>query len=268
MTIRIGAYQRISLDWEGEGLGVARQRADATKLAALKNWDIAEFYTDNNISAFKSSVLRPEFERMLSDLASGQIDGIVAYDLDRIARQPVDLERIIRLYEQRAGLVFATVQGSIDLSTSDGLTMARVMVTFANKSSMDTSRRTKRKNLDRAEMGLPHGGHRPYGYLADLLTLHPVEAPLLREMGGKLIAGDSYKDIAYWMNEHDYPTTTGKLWYPITVRNTLRRERYAAVRTHLGLIYRGHDSWQPVFSTSSNVAARMPVVGQWLASTC
>ncbi len=34
-------------------------------------------------------------------------------------------------------LVFATVQGDIDLSTPAGRTMARVMVAFANKASMD-----------------------------------------------------------------------------------------------------------------------------------
>lgn len=245
MHARIGAYSRISFDGEGEGLGVARQQSDEGKLADLRQWEIVDHYTDNNVSAFKTTVIRPEFERMLVDLESGRIDGIIAYDLDRIARQPTDLERIVRLYEKRRGLVFATVQGSIDLSTADGLTMARVLVAFANKSSMDTSRRIKRKNVERAEQGLPHGSRRPYGYNADQLTLHETEAPILQEMGRRLIAGDSYKRIAWWMNEQGQKTTEGKPWLALTVRNTLNRTRYAGFRIYEGKEYPG--IWQPIF---------------------
>lgn len=242
----IGAYERISLDGEGEGLGVARQHRDNTKLAELRGWSIAEHYTDNNISAFKTDVTRPAFERMLEDLESGVIDGIVAYDLDRVVRQPSDLERIVRIYEKRKGLLFATVQGSINLSTPDGLTMARVMVAFANKSSMDTSRRQKRKNIERAEAGLPHGSRRPFGYNQDNLTLHPTEAPILKEMGHRFLAGESYRDIAEWLELEGHKTTMGKQWFPITVRNTLRRPRYGGIRVHEGVTYEG--IWEPVFS--------------------
>lgn len=254
MSTKIGAYARISLDGEGEGLGVARQKSDTKKLAALREWVITDTYTDNNISAFKTNVKRPEFERMLEDLSSGVIDGIVAYDLDRVVRQPADLERIVRIYEQRKGLVFATVQGSIDLSTGDGLTMARVLVAFANKSSMDSSRRIKRKNQERAEAGLPHGSRRPYGYNDDQLTVHPIEGPILHEMGMKFVSGISYKDIAYWMNESGHKTTMGKLWYPITVRNMLSHERYAGYRTHEGVVHKG--IWKPVFTADEWEAIR------------
>ena len=246
MRARIGAYARISFDGEGEALGVARQRSDTSKLADLRQWEIVQQYTDNNLSAFKTNVYRPEFERMLEDLEKGVIDGVIAYDLDRVARQPVDLERIIRLYEKRPGLVFATVQGDIDLSTPDGLTMARVLVAFANKASMDTSRRIKRKNIERAENGLPHGSRRPYGYAADHMTIDPIEGPILHQMGMRLIGGESYRELAYWMNESSQFTTTGKQWFPITIRNTLRRPRYAAIRVHNGIEYPG--IWQPVFS--------------------
>jgi site-specific DNA recombinase len=96
---------------------------------------------DNDVSAYKTKVVRPKFEALLDDLKLGLVDGVVVYDLDRFARQPVDLERAIRIFDDRPGLVFATVQSDIDLSTSDGRTVARVMVAFANKTSMDTSRR-------------------------------------------------------------------------------------------------------------------------------
>ena len=245
MKARIGIYARISFDGEGEGLGVARQQADAEKLASLRQWEVAEVYTDNNLSAYKRSVIRPRFEQMLTDLSEGRIDGIVAYDLDRITRQPADFERVVRIYEERSGLLFATVAGDFDLSKSDGLFMARTLINVASKSSSDTSRRLKRKNLERAERGLPHGSRRPFGYNADQMTLHPTEAPILQEMGRRVLNGGSYKRIAWWLNQQGVKTTEGKLWLPITVRNTLRRTRYAGFRIYEGKEYSG--IWEPVF---------------------
>ncbi|MDA8046846.1 MAG: recombinase family protein, partial [Actinomycetota bacterium] len=88
----IGLYSRISEDLDGTGLGVARQEEDCRKLADLRGWSVSKVYQDNDVPAFKSKVVRPQFERMLTDLESGVIDGVVVYDLDRFARQPVDLE--------------------------------------------------------------------------------------------------------------------------------------------------------------------------------
>lgn len=185
---RIGLYVRISDDVEGLGQGVARQEQDGRALARGRGWTVARVYSDNDISDYKANVIRPEFEALMSDLANDIVDGVVAYDLDRFARKPVDLERAIEIYDRRDGLVFATVQGDIDLSTPDGRTMARVMVAFANKSSMDTSRRVKRKHLELAQKGVPVGGNRPFGYTADKVTMEPQEARLIREAARDILA--------------------------------------------------------------------------------
>lgn len=253
----IGAYARISLDDENDRLGVERQRKDVTSLASSRGWEIYDYYVDNNISAYKRNIKRPEFERLIADLESGAIKGIVAYDIDRVTRQPLDLERIVRIYEDRPGLLFATAQGSIDLSNSNGIFMARTLVNVANKSSADTSRRQKRKNLERAERGLPHGSRRPYGYMANQIDLHEEEAAHLREMAQKIMSGVSYREIAYWLNESGYRTTEGALWHPITVRNTLARERYAGFRTYEGVEYPG--IWHPVFEREEWEALRQVI---------
>jgi site-specific DNA recombinase len=116
---------------------VSRQQHDTRKLVDLRGWTLADTYLDNDVSAYQPKVIRPDFERMLVDLETGVIQGVAVYDVDRLARQPADLERIISIYDGKP-LVFATVQGDIDLSTPDGRTMARVMVAFANKASMDS----------------------------------------------------------------------------------------------------------------------------------
>src|SRR5690242_18400057 len=118
VAVPVGVYLRISDDSAGEAKGVARQREDCTALAAVRRWEPV-IYEDNDVSAFRRGVVRPEFERMLADLKAGQIRGIVVYDLDRLARQPRDLERVIDLYEETPGLIFASLQGDINLAAAD-----------------------------------------------------------------------------------------------------------------------------------------------------
>lgn len=245
MSTRIGAYLRISQDLEREGLGVARQKADVARLAEKRGWEIVSDYIDNGVSAYRK-VVRPEFERLLSDLESGSLDGLVVYDLDRLARQPRDLERLLDIYETRKSLVFATVQGDLDLSTSDGRFIARLMVNVANKSSADTSRRIKRKIREHAEQGRPHGSPvRPYGYSEDPMKLDPKEAENLRVMGYWFMKGYSYHEIANRLNDAKTYTRAGRPWDPSAIRKLLANPRYAGFRVVDDVCYEGR--WERVF---------------------
>lgn len=253
MTTKVGLYVRISEDAEGLGLGIARQEEDGRVVAAQRGWEIARIYADNDLSAYKVGVVRPDFEALLEDFAAGRIDGIVAYDVDRFVRQPMDLERAIALYDRRPGSVFATVQGDIDLSTSDGRTFARMLVAMGNKSSMDTSRRVKRKHLDLARRGLPVGGNRPFGWAEDGLTIKPEEAELIRRAAVDVLAGASLHGICRQWNEMGVTTPTrrirkpnriplvagGNPWRSTPLKSVLLNPRLAGWRSYHGEIATG-----------------------------
>ena len=74
-----------------EALGVGRQLADCERLAERKGWEVVERYVDDDVSAW-SGRARPEYARCLDDLAAGVIGGLLVYDLDRLHRQPRELE--------------------------------------------------------------------------------------------------------------------------------------------------------------------------------
>lgn len=190
MAVPVGVYLRISEDPGGDAKGVARQREDCTALARVRRWEPV-IYEDNDRSAFRREVVRERFERMLTDLRAGQIRGIVGYNLDRVFRQPRDLERAIDIYEANPGLIFATLEGDINLSTADGRTMARVLVAFANKASADTGRRVKRKQLQLAREGaLVHCGRIPFGWQADGKSADPAAKAEILKAHERLLAGD------------------------------------------------------------------------------
>ncbi|MFB6870968.1 recombinase family protein [Streptomyces sp. NPDC056323] len=151
--IKVGGYIRISdIGQMGDGRdgreGVARQRDDVYDLARERRVDVHHVYEDNDTSAYKRRVKREGFEAMILDLQNDAISGILAYNIDRVARQPGDLERLIDIYEQaRRPMVFGTTAGDYDLTTGDGRFQARIYVTIANKFSADAARRVARQKL-------------------------------------------------------------------------------------------------------------------------
>src|SRR4051794_397552 len=116
---RAAIYCRISDDKAGDALGVGRQRQDCEALVRERGWEVSAVYTDNSVSAY-SGRARPEYDRMMADVAAGRYDVIVAWHNDRLHRRPVELETFIEVVE-RAKAGVATVRGGdVDLSTPTG----------------------------------------------------------------------------------------------------------------------------------------------------
>jgi site-specific DNA recombinase len=249
--MRVAGYARISADDDGTAAGVQRQQEDIRALAKRRGWTLAHMYVDNNVSAYKN-VVRPEFERLLEDLSSGAVDGVAVWDMDRLARKPKDLERLLDLYDRRP-LVFGTAQADIDLSTTDGRFMARLFVSFASKSSSDTARRVARAQLQRAQQGkVAGGGYRPYGYERDNVTVVPAEAAVIQEAAERILAGDTLISVCKSF-DGQYPTPGKSVkWNRTVLRSILINPRIAGLRSYKGSVLLGEDGapvkamWEPV----------------------
>ena len=76
-------------DPSGQELGVARQREDCEKLCADKGWTPVE-YVDNDTSATNGKPGPPISG--CSPTSATAIGAIVAWDLDRLHRRPIELE--------------------------------------------------------------------------------------------------------------------------------------------------------------------------------
>lgn len=256
---RVGIYSRISFDDENTGLGVQRQQDDARALAKRLGWQVAQVYVDNNLSAYKRAVVRPAWEQMLADLKAGVIQGIAAYDIDRIARRPHDLERLIDIYDANPGYVFATVSGELNLAAADGRLMARIMVSFANKSSSDTSRRVARVQLQRAQQGgVSGGGRRPYGYQEDQITIHPEQAGVIREAARRTLAGESLMSICRDFDARGIQTAgNSERWNRGVLKRMMTQPRMAGLREYKGALLLGENGepvkavWEPILDVQT-----------------
>src|ERR1700761_4646285 len=112
-------YLRQSLDRAGDELAVNRQREDCLRIARERGWTITAEYVDNSVSASDRWVSRPSYDEMVRDYQQGGFTTIICWDLDRLTRQPRQLEDWIEAAESR-GLAIVTANGEADLSTDGG----------------------------------------------------------------------------------------------------------------------------------------------------
>lgn len=192
---RTAIYARISED-RGDGAGVSRQLADCRALSDRRaEWGQPIEFVDNDISAWRAGTRRPKYEAMLEGVRTGELGRIVVYHVDRLYRQPRELEELIDLADAGQVDVLSVVSGELDLRSPDGRFLARILVGVAAKESDDKSRRIRRQKRQRREDGAPSGGRRAFGWL-DFMTPHREEAAVVRDAVDALLSGDSLIGVA------------------------------------------------------------------------
>ena len=253
MTPRNAAlYLRISQDRDGQQLGVERQREDCAAYAARRGWTVAGLYCDNDVSA-STGRRRPEYERMLADVGAGTVDAVVCWDLDRLHRRPIELERFIDMAD-RHGVSLGTIGGDVDLASSAGRLHARIMGSVAKHELEHKAERQARAGLQSAQQGRPTGGPRPFGYQAGGMKLDAVEARAVRGAYKALLAGTPLREIARDLNRRGITTSLGKQWGSTQVRAMMLRARNARLRSYKGEVI-GPASWPALVDESTWRAA-------------
>lgn len=253
--VRAAIYARISSDRDGTQLGVGRQVEDCERLVTRQGWEVAERYVDDDVSAY-SGKPRPAYRRMLDDLRGGFLDAVVVWDLDRLHRQPRELEEFFDLCKAAGVSKLASVSGDVDLSTHDGQFLARILGAVAAKESDDKSRRIRRKKEADAQAGkVAGGGSRPFGYEDDRLTIRESEALVIRECAAKLLAGEALRSICAGLNDRGVPTSTGGQWQAQTLSRMLRSARISGQREHKGEIVADAE-WPAIITPAETTRIR------------
>jgi len=253
-TARGAIYTRISADQTGERLGVTRQLDDCLALADRLDWQIVDRFDDNDISAFNGKH-RPGFEALLDAMKTGQIDALICWHTDRLYRSMRDLERLIEIAEANRVQIRTVQSGELDLSTSAGRMMARILGSVARAEGEHKGERQKRANAQKATAGKWQTANRCFGYTMTGEPLEP-EATALRTAVADVLNGKSIRKVAMEWNAAGLKTTlagkerrsngetkinTGE-WNSPRVRRLLMRPRYAGLKVHRGNVI-GKGDW-------------------------
>ncbi len=245
-TLRAALYLRISLDKTGEQLAVERQREECEHLAKQRGWEIVGTHTDNSISAAGKKA-RPGFEEMLDAIKRGEVQAVVAWSLDRLARNARDRLALVEACRDQ-DVIIALVQGSdMDPTTASGRLVIGVLGEVAEMEIGLKSERQTAAARQRASLGRPPLGVRLTGYTAKGETV-PEEAELVTRIFTLFHAGESLRSIARTLTEEKVTARSGRRWNPSSIRGILTNPRYAGRAIYQGETTGSPGNWEAFVS--------------------
>lgn len=249
--IRCGVFLRQSE--ADDELAVSRQWDEIlAKICIPRGWEPVR-YCDNDRTALGSKRKLPDRDRMLRDAEAGELQAIAVWDLDRLYREPIDLEYIIPLADKK-GILLATVTGEVDLSTDNGRLFARIKGAVAKSEAERKSARQIAEAKQRAEAGQNWSSRRPFGYYAGG-ELHPIESAELKSAYELVLSGHSLHSIVSGWNQCGIKTTLGNTWRNTNQLTTiLKNPRNAGLKSYRprgdGKAGRaailGEGDWEPI----------------------
>lgn len=164
VPVKVAAYIRVSTEEQAiHGLSIGAQREALDAWAAENHAKIADYYVDAGISARKPATKRPELQRLLNDVRSGQISLIVFTKLDRWFRNIAEYYKVQEVLEAH-NVNWKTIHEDYDTSTASGRLKINIMLSVAQDEADRTSERIKAVFDAKRERKEPCTGRLPTGY--------------------------------------------------------------------------------------------------------
>jgi site-specific DNA recombinase len=232
-TLRCAIYTRKSteegLDQEFNTLDAQRAACEAYILSqAGEGWQlISDPYDDGGWSG--GNMERPALKRLLSDIATGRIDVVVVYKVDRLTRSLMDFSRIVESFDKQS-VSFVSVTQAFNTTSSMGRLTLNVLLSFAQFEREVTGERIRDKIAASKARGIWMGGNLPLGYdVRDRrLVIVEEEAELVRHIYARYLELGSVLPLAKELGDAGI---TSKRW---TTRNGNQR---GGLRIGHGVIY-------------------------------
>ncbi|WP_421849187.1 recombinase family protein [Novosphingobium sp.] len=176
--IRCAIYTRKSsedgLEQDFNSLDAQREACAAYILSQTsEGWSqIPDRYDDGGISG--GTLGRPALQRLLADVAAGQVDIIVVYKIDRLTRSLLDFAKLVEAFD-KVGTSFVSITQSFNTTTSMGRLTLNMLLSFAQFEREVIAERVRDKIAASKAKGMWMGGTPPLGYRPDGRSLAVVE---------------------------------------------------------------------------------------------
>jgi DNA invertase Pin-like site-specific DNA recombinase len=185
--LRCAIYTRKSseegLEQEFNSLDAQREACEAyIRSQRHEGWALVPArYDDGGLSG--GSLNRPALQRLLIDVASGRVDLVVVYKVDRLTRSLSDFAKIVEVLDGH-GASFVSVTQQFNTTTSMGRLTLNMLLSFAQFEREVTGERIRDKIAASKRKGMWMGGSVPLGYeVRDRkLAIVPMEAERVRRI--------------------------------------------------------------------------------------
>src|SRR4029450_4790799 len=180
------SYARKSKRTKGDGAGAlltfARQHEENLDRLHSVHPGVRVVEFQDNMSAWNEDVARPDWERLLVELADGKYAGVIGWHSDRFTRQPIQLEYLFRACRQGRTQLWTARSGHVTDET-----MLRIEGALAASESNQKAARLVSRHRQIAKSGGFHGGKRRFGYHPSMTLIRKDEAVVVRELFHRLL---------------------------------------------------------------------------------
>jgi len=228
--LRVAAYCRVSTDSDEQETSYDAQVRHYTEfIQQHPDWNFAGIFADDGISGTNVKK-RDEFNRMIDECMSGNIDMIITKSISRFARNTLDCLKFIRQLRDKNIPVFFEKE-NINSMDSKGEVLLTIMASLAQQESQSLSQNVKLGIQFRYQSGkVQVNHHRFMGYTKDEdgnLIVDKTEAEYVRRIFREYLAGKSLLEIGRGLEADGILTGAGKQkWRSETIKKMLRNEKY------------------------------------------
>ena len=230
---RAAIYCRVSSSGqETDGSSLQTQEAKCREYAAQRDYSVDEAHVYREVYSGTELWNRPQLTRLRDAVRSGAVNVVIAYDIDRLSREPVHLG-VILSEADHVGVGVEFVTEVLDHSPEGQL--IRFVRGYAAKVEHEKIKeRTMRGKLARVQSGklLPNG--RPlYGYRwrdasKGALDIEETTAPIVRRIYRDIASGKTLRRLATELTQESVPTPSGRgtMWYGSALQVILHNPAY------------------------------------------
>lgn len=220
---RVAAYIRVSHDEQVKhGLSLDAQRENLESFIKDNNMKLVDFYVDEGITSRKRIKNRKEFQRMLSDIKSDNVDIILFVKLDRWFRNVKDYYITQDILDRHHVQWIATTE-EYNTTTASGRLYLNIKLSIAQDEADRTSERInfvfdgKKRRCEALTGATPLG----YAIKDKHYVIVPEEAEIVRFIYERYISGHSRRDVIDALQQnYDFSPTYA------TVRKILENPAY------------------------------------------
>lgn len=233
MQIRCALYARVSTEEQAEKFGLGSQLTELREFVRRKGYVLRKDFEFLDEGYSGGDLDRPALSRLRDAARKGEIELVLVYDPDRLARK---LAHQIILAEElekaRVRLEFITTPTD---NTPEGRMFFNLKGVFAEYEKEKIRERTLRGRRQKAREGFIVGGRTPYGYRyvgkpegeEGRYVVHEEEARVVRLIFQWIMEGLSVRAIVTRLNNLAIRPQRGLRWGRSSVHRILGNQAYA-----------------------------------------
>lgn len=221
----------VELEAQGEMETLARHEKALLDLAKRQGIGVSRIYKE--IVSGETIASRPEMQKLLDDVESGQWDGVLVMEVERLARGDTIDQGIVAKAFKLCGTKIITPTKTYDPNNEFDEEYFEFGLFMSRREYKIINRRIQRGRIQSAKEGKFVGSTAPYGYDKVRVsngkgyTLRPnEEAEILKSIFKMYLEGNGCSVIARKLDELHIPTRGGGNWSKASIQDMLRNPVY------------------------------------------